>query len=111
MSRSIRSLVAAFVSSALLLSQAAPALAVTSMGSDKFDQSAVPVVLDAGALRPLGIMLTGVGFMGFCLISPFMAITRPTDIGKVFSALVIAPARYTWGDPLGEHVAMPTTGN
>ena len=103
MSRSIRSFVAAFLTSALILSQAAPAFATTTMGSAENEPTAVPVLIDAMILRPLGIMLTAFGAVGFCMVAPFVAITRPTDIGKPFSALVIAPARYTWVDPLGHH--------
>ena len=103
MSRSIRSLVAAFLTSALILTQAAPAFAVNTMHSTENEPNAVPVLIDAIILRPIGMMMTAVGAMGFCLVAPIMAITRPTDLGKPLSALVIAPARYTWVDPLGHH--------
>jgi len=103
MSRSIRSLVAAFLTSALILTQAACAMSGHGMPEDKFNPSAVPVPFDAATLRPLGILMTGAGFMGFCVVSPFVLITRPTDIGKVFRKLVIEPARYTWVEPLGTH--------
>jgi len=103
MSRSFRSLVAAFLTSALILTQAAPAFATTTMGSVENEPNAVPVLFDAAILRPVGMMLTAVGAVGFCLVAPFLAITRPTDLGKPFRALVIAPARYTWVDPLGTH--------
>jgi len=103
MSRSFRSLVAAFLTSALILTQSACAISGNSMPEDKFNRNAVPVVFDGGTLRPLGILMTGVGFMSFCVVTPFVAITRPTDIGKVFRKLVIEPARYTWVEPLGFH--------
>jgi hypothetical protein len=103
MSRSIRAFVAALLTSALILTQAAPAFAVTTMGSVENEPNAVPVLFDAVILRPVGIMMTAVGAVGFCLVAPFMAITRPTDLGKPFSALVVAPARYTWVDRLGTH--------
>ena len=49
------------------------------------------------------MLVTAFGAVGFCMVAPFMAITRPTDMGKPFSALVVAPARYTWVDRLGTH--------
>jgi ABC-type transport system involved in cytochrome c biogenesis permease subunit len=103
MSRSVRAFVAAFLTSALLLTQAAPAFATSTMNSSENEPSAVPVLFDAVILRPVGLMMTAVGAVGFCLVAPFMAITRPTDLGKPFSALVVAPARYTWVDRLGTH--------
>jgi hypothetical protein len=101
MSRSFRSVVAALLTSALILTQAA--CAGFEHPADPFDRHGVPVVFDGSTLRPLGILMTGVGAVGFCVISPFVLITRPTDIGKVFSKLVIDPARYTWVEPLGTH--------
>jgi hypothetical protein len=46
---------------------------------------------------------TTLGAATFCMVAPIVAITRPTDMGGPFRALVINPARYTWGDPLGTH--------
>jgi len=104
MSRSIRSLVAAFLTSTLLLSQAAPALAsVTNMNEMNEQSRSVPVLLDALFLRPIGMLVTALGATTFCMVAPIMAITRPTDMGEPFRALVMAPARYTWVDPLGTH--------
>ena len=104
MSRSIRSLVAALLSSALLLSQAAPVLASDSTVNGMNEQSrSVPVLLDALFLRPIGMVVTGLGAATFCMIAPILAITRPTDMGAPFRMLVMAPAHYTWVDPLGTH--------
>jgi len=103
MSRSIRAFVAASLTCALLLGQAAPAFAMNTMGSVENEPNAVPVLFDALILRPVGLMMTAVGAVGFCLVAPLMAITRPTDLGKPFSALIVAPARYTWVDRLGTH--------
>jgi hypothetical protein len=102
MLRSHRSLVA-LLASALILTQSACALHGQTQAQDPFDRHAVPVLFDASTLRPIGILMTGVGALGFCLISPFVLITRPTDIGAVFSEMVIDPARYTWVEPLGVH--------
>lgn len=103
MSRSIRPFVAALLTSALILTQAAPAFAVNTMHSSENEPNAVPVLFDAVILRPVGLIMTAFGAVGFCLVAPIMAITRPTDLGKPFSALVVAPARYTWVDRLGTH--------
>jgi hypothetical protein len=103
MSRSIRSFVAALLTGALVLGQAGCAIQSHTQPQDPFDTRAVPVLFDASTLRPVGILTTAFGTLGFCLISPFVLITRPTDIGKVFSEMVIDPARYTWVEPLGTH--------
>ena len=102
MLRSHRSLVA-LLTSALILTQTACALSGQTQSPDPFDRHGAPVLFDASTLRPLGILMTGVGAVGFCLMSPVVLITRPTDIGKVFSEMVIDPARYTWVEPLGTH--------
>jgi ABC-type transport system involved in cytochrome c biogenesis permease subunit len=104
MSRPIRSLLAALVAGAMVLSAAAPAFAAANTVSDSQERAhEVPVLFDALVLRPVGMMVTAVGTVGFCAIAPIMAITRPTDMGKPFRALVIRPARFTWADPLGHH--------
>ena len=104
MSRIIRSFVAVTLASVMLLAQAAPALADMTISTGESNQEhSVPVLLDALILRPIGMMVTALGAGMFCVIAPVMAITRPTDMGKPFKALVMAPARYTWVDPLGVH--------
>lgn len=60
-------------------------------------------VVDALFLRPLGLIATIAGTAIFVVATPIFAITRPTQIGEPFNALVVAPARYTWVDPLGDH--------
>jgi hypothetical protein len=103
MSRSIRTFVVALLSSALILTQAACALHGQTQPEDPFDTHAVPELFDASTLRPLGILMTAVGALGFCVMSPIVLITRPTDIGAVFNQMVIDPAHYTWVEPLGTH--------
>ena len=102
MFRSHRSLVALLVS-AVILTQTACALSGQTQSQDPYDRHGIPVMFDASTLRPVGILMTAVGTVGFCLVSPFVLITRPTDIGAVFSEMVIDPARYTWVEPLGTH--------
>jgi hypothetical protein len=104
MSRVLRSLVAALVTGALLAASAAPALAASESVNMKDERAReTPVLLDALLLRPIGMVVTAVGTGIFCMVAPILAITRPTDLGKPFRALVVRPARYTWVDPLGSH--------
>jgi hypothetical protein len=39
----------------------------------------------------------------FIVSVPLVAITRPHEIGEPFDALVVAPAKYIWVDPIGTH--------
>lgn len=104
MSNRIRQLAAAFAACGLLLGLAAPAAAQTSLLKNADREAAVPVVFDALVLRPVGLLLTVVGSAIFVVpVAPVLAVTRPTDMGKPFQQLVVAPARYTFVDPLGLH--------
>jgi hypothetical protein len=104
MSGRIRGFTAALVASAVLLSGAAPALAFKDEGLAASERH-TPVLLDALVLRPMGLVVTAVGAVVFVPAGAFVAITRPTDIGKPFHSLVAVPFRYTFLDPLGEHPA------
>ena len=95
-----RTVVAALVMGALLLGHAAPAVAVTD---DYARDHAVPVLFDALFLRPVGLVVTGIGVAFAPLPMAIAAVTRPTDMLKPFKELVIRPARYTFVDPLGMH--------
>ncbi len=101
MSKCIRPLAAALAIGALL--GAAPAAAQSSSLKNADREASVPVVFDVVALRPVGLMMTGLGTAAYAIFAPFMLVTRPTDMGKPFSALVVKPARYTFVDPLGLH--------
>ena len=74
-----------------------------SLGPNYDAQGRVEPALDALVLRPLGLLATVTGFVTFVAYAPIIAITRPTDIDEPFKSLVVAPARYTWVDPLGYH--------
>ncbi|MBW1687558.1 MAG: hypothetical protein JRS35_21185 [Deltaproteobacteria bacterium] len=100
----IRGFTAALVASAVLLSGAAPALAFTDEGLAASERH-TPALFDAFVLRPMGLLITAVGAVAFVPAGAFVGITRPTDIGKPFHALVAVPFRYTFLDPLGEHPA------
>ena len=60
-------------------------------------------VADILFMRPLGFMATILGTGAFMVSAPMFAMFRPTEINVPFEALVVAPARYTWVDPLGQH--------
>ena len=100
-----RGIVSAMLTLALVLCLASPAAATSALGRDIADgETAVPVVFDAIVLRPLGLMMTLVGTMVYAFpVAPITALTRPTDLAKPFKLLVVAPLRYTFMDPLGQH--------
>jgi hypothetical protein len=54
-------------------------------------------------MRPLGFVALGVGAAFFCVAAPIVAVTRPSDLGKVGHALILRPIKYVWLDPLGSH--------
>jgi hypothetical protein len=105
MSGRIRGFAAVLAASAVLLSGAAPAVAFKDEGFAAAEQH-TPALLDAMVLRPMGLVLTVGGAILFVPAGAFVALTRPTNIGKPFHSLVAVPFRYTFLDPLGEH---PTT--
>ena len=43
------------------------------------------------------------GAVAYGVVAPFVAMTRPSEIGKPLEPLLFRPARYTFVDPLGEH--------
>ena len=100
-----RSIVSAMLTLALVLCLASPAAATSALGRDVAgSEIAVPMVLDAVVLRPLGLVMTIAGTMLYAFpVGPITALTRPTDLAKPFKLLVVAPLRYTFMDPLGEH--------
>ena len=100
----LRGLVATLAVCALLAVSAAPASAVQLSQDRSTNERSVNVVFDAAVLRPLGLLVTISGALAYAVaVVPFVAITRPTELGKPLKALVIRPARYTFVDPLGQH--------
>jgi hypothetical protein len=99
---SIRNLVAALAVGLLILSHVAPA-AATSRTDDFTRVHEIPVLLDAMFLRPVGLLMTGVGMALATLPMGMTLMTRPTDVYKPFTILVVNPARFTFVDPLGQH--------
>ncbi len=100
-----RGIVSAMLALALILCLASPVAATSALGRDIADgDTTVPLVFDAIVLRPLGLMMTLVGTMVYVFpVAPITALTRPTDLAKPFKQLVVAPLRYTFMDPLGQH--------
>ncbi len=107
MLRRFQTSLAALAVGALLLGSATPALAWDNMlrrtQDDGWHEEPAPILVDAGLLRPMGILMTvaGVGLMA--PVGLFTVMTRPMEIGKPWHELVVKPARFTWVDPIGSH--------
>ena len=61
------------------------------------------VGFDLIVLRPFGLLATGVGAALAVPAVALTALTHPQDIHKPIEFLVMRPARYTFGDPIGTH--------
>ena len=102
MSRYLQGFSAVLVTVVLLLVQAAPAEAV--MGQELENRGKTNIIVDALILRPLGLAMIGVGSVVWAVgVAPFVAITRPAELGESMDYLIKRPARYTFADPLGHH--------
>jgi hypothetical protein len=102
MFRHIRNIAAAVVTATVLVTGATPALAFKDEGLAATERH-TPIFIDAIVLRPMGLMMTAGGIVIGALPTAFVAITRPTDIGKSLNYWVGTPFRYTFMDPLGQH--------
>jgi hypothetical protein len=97
-----RTLVSALAVAALIFSLASPAAAFTRDDGDR--PNAVPIVIDVLILRPAGLIMTALGTAFYVFpVAPLTALVRPTDITKPLGPLVVRPAKFTFGDPLGYH--------
>jgi hypothetical protein len=85
----------------------AEAEAEADLSPNNASQGHTSPVVDALFLRPLGLVATLTGAVIFIAATPIFVLTRPTQIAEPFRALVLAPARYTWVDPLGDHAPKP----
>jgi hypothetical protein len=102
MSRCPQRFSAVLIAIALLLVQVAPAAATTGQGLE--NRAETNLVADALILRPLGLVMIAGGTAFWAAgIAPLVAITRPTDLGKSMSHMIVRPVRYTFVDPLGHH--------
>jgi hypothetical protein len=97
----VRGFLVALVIGALLVLDAAPAAASASDDVARYHQ--VPVLMDALVLRPIGLVMLGLGAAVAPVPMAIVGITHPPDILKPFNALVVVPARYTFIDPIGYH--------
>lgn len=93
---------------AALATACAIAFAGTPAWSEDYEnlaaESSSPPIFDLFILRPVGIIGIGVGSALFLApVLPLTLITRPTDIDKPFSKLVVSPVKYVVADPLGQH--------
>jgi len=103
MSRRFNGFFAALVAVALFLAQVAPAFA-TDTGVAQEREGQTNLVADAMLLRPLGLAAIGIGAAVWAVgVAPWVAITRPTQLGESAEYLVMRPVRYTFADPLGHH--------
>ncbi|MBW2288661.1 MAG: hypothetical protein JRG80_18210 [Deltaproteobacteria bacterium] len=84
-----------------LLSVPSAASAFTESG--EVDERSVNIVFDALILRPIGLVVTLGGAVIYGFTAAIVGITRPKDIAKPLGPLVLAPARYTFVDPIGQH--------
>ncbi len=90
---------AALVALVLLFTAVSPAAATVSSA----EAAKAPVVFDVLVMRPVGFVTLVLGASLFAVALPFIAVTRPTDIGKPFDQLVVKPAKFLWSDSLGSH--------
>jgi hypothetical protein len=96
----LRGLVVTVMICALL---SVPSAASAFTEPEDVDESSVNVVVDALILRPIGLVVTIGGAVVYGVTAAIVGITRPKDIAKPLEPLVLAPARYTFVDPIGQH--------
>ena len=97
----VRGFFVALAVGALLLGHAAPAAASETDDFSRVQE--VPILIDAMFLRPMGLAMTALGAAMAPLPMAIVGITHPPDILKPFNALVMAPVRFTFLDPIGQH--------
>ena len=99
----IRRSAAALATVVLALSLAVPARA-DRVQSTSAEPSFAPMIFDAAFLRPVGLLMTGVGVAFYVFpVAPFMLVTRPTDVFKPLKPMVGYPVQFTFLDPIGVH--------
>ena len=102
MSRCLQRFSAVLIAVALLLVQVAPVAAAT--GQELENRGQTNLVTDALILRPLGLVMIGVGAAVWAVgVAPFVAITRPTELNESMDYLIMRPVNYTFADPIGHH--------
>ncbi len=102
MSRCLQRFSAVLIAAALLLIQVVPAAASIREGRE--NEGETNLVADAMILRPLGLVMIGVGAAVWAVgVFPIVMLTRPMDLDDSMSHLIMRPIRYTFVDPLGHH--------
>lgn len=99
-----RALATLVIASLLLLSGTAFAGGEADEHGVPGAESSSPVILDLLFLRPVGIvsLITGTALY-IAPVLPLTLLSRPSEIGKPAGPMIVRPARYVFGDPLGEH--------
>jgi hypothetical protein len=88
---------------ALPLSASADDNFINSSGTEA-NNTTSPVMVDLLILRPLGLLSLTFSTVFFMVpVLPITLLTRPTELGVPFKALIIEPARYVWVHRLGSH--------
>ena len=72
----------------------------TTASADEEGASAGAMCFDLVGVRPMGIVATTLGFVGYVVSLPFSL--PGGNSGKVFKKCVKEPAKYTFVRPLGE---------
>ena len=98
MPRRLQALITSLAVVALLVGSAPSARAESEYSNDRS-----PAMVDAVLLRPLGLAMVVVGTALCVPVCGFTLLTSPRDIDKPFTALVINPGRFTFGERLGSH--------
>ena len=99
----IRRAVAALCAVVMIAGLAGPAFANEFESQLPAENASSHPVTDVLFLRPLGFVAFIGGVSLFVPAAAITLMTRPQEIDKPFSWLIVAPARYVWVDGLGKH--------
>ena len=101
MTKRFRCLTAALCATLMLSLSAAPA---ASYEIESSESQKTPAAFDVFVMRPFGLLAMLAGTLLFLVpVAPLTLLTRPSEIGKPFEALVARPTRFTMVDPIGSH--------
>ena len=89
------------VTAALLMALTVPSLAHATSYEDSLQDCGYPVIFDLAIMRPLSLVALGIGTALFIPLAPWGIMTAAGDMDKVASALIGAPAVFTFNRPLG----------
>jgi len=96
-----KKLVSYFLLIAIMLSPLFSAAAMVEKKPDTKQNSPEGMMVDIVAERPLGLVATLGGTLVFLVSWPFSALGG--NSAEAWDSLVVAPAKYTFQRPLGEH--------